>query len=219
MCPGSGAWGSDKLNICVGKIINSLFNTNDDYYLTATYYHSDTSDAIGRQRIDGVNTFVNEQGNIEFNGIELEGHWDLNKQWYLQGSYSYQENEDNMGNKGVMLASDNMLKLGLAYQSPSGYNLGLWYNYFGDLTRLQSSNSNIHVVNPEANAVNLLSLNLSKNMGEVLSSQQWDKLELSVQANNLLGEDLMFAELGRRIVNTFPQSQGSDFIATLKVSF
>ncbi len=120
----------------------------------------------------------------------------------MQGSYSYQESKGDAGQKGVIPASDKMLKLGLAYQSQSGYNLGLWYNYFGYISRLESINSSVNVVNPEADAVNFLSFNLALNMGEFLSSDEWYNVEISINANNLLNKNLMFAELSRRAVNT-----------------
>ncbi len=58
------------------------------------------------------------------------------------------------------------------------------------------------MVNPEADAVNFFSFNLALNMGEFLSSDEWDNVEISINANNLLNKNLMFAELSRRAVNT-----------------
>lgn len=197
-----------------------LSYTENQYYLSTTYYHSVTEDAIGRAIIDGTNTSVNQEGEITFDGIELEGRWNISPLWRLQGSYHYQINEDDNGQKDVMLAARSMAKMGIAYQSQSGFQIGLWNSYFGKASKIENlDDNNAIVINPPADSFSLLSVNLQGNVGQLLNLAAWQKVELSLFANNLLDEEVYYPEMGRKRVNTYPQSHGRGIYVSIDVNF
>ncbi|WP_101759778.1 TonB-dependent siderophore receptor [Oceanicoccus sp. KOV_DT_Chl] len=194
--------------------------TASDFYLAMTYYHSNTENSIGRAIVNGTNTAVNEDSKISFDGFELEGKWTISNTWQFQGSYHYQINEDDNGQQDFMPAARTMTKIGLAYQSPKGYQMGLWNSYFGKASKLENlEGNNTAVVNPDADAFNLLSINLRANIGRVLDNSQWKNIELAIYANNLLDEEVYYPELGRRLVNTYPQSHAQGVFADLSIKF
>lgn len=191
-----------------------------DYYLTATYYHSETEDAIGRAIVDGTNTFVNEDTSITFNGIEVDGKWSISEALKLQGSYHYQINEDENGQGDFMPAARTMTKMGLAYKYSNAYQFGLWVSYFGKASKLENLEGNsTQVVNPDADDFTLLSLNMQTNLGKMFNSRQLNKVDFSLYANNILGEEVYYPELGRRLVNTYPQSHERGVYAEFTIKF
>ncbi|MGJ8678701.1 TonB-dependent receptor plug domain-containing protein [Paraglaciecola sp.] len=197
-----------------------LIYTASDFSLTGTFYHNKTSETIGRAIVDGVTSFVNLAGNVNFNGLELESSWRINSQWAIQGNYSYQLNENESGMKDVIGASRMMAKVGFSYQSLNGIQVGLWNSYFGKVSKLENNPYySINIVNPEAGAYNLLSVNVSMNLADVFEKTSLKGLELSIYADNILNQDVWFADLSRFKVNSYPQSHARGVFASLSYSF
>ncbi len=192
----------------------------DNLAMSASYYHSKTSDTIGRSRIDNTTYFVNQDDEITFDGIELEARWAINSAWHLQGNASVQMNEDANDNEDIMIASQSMLKLGISYTSGRGYSASIWNSYFSDVSKIEDQpNSVAIVVNPAADAYNLLSINLDANLGKLLGRPKWQPLDVSLYVDNLFDEEVWFPELGQKSVNTYPQSHARGVYANIKYSF
>ena len=184
-----------------------------------TLYKSDAEDLIGRQVISGTPTFFNDNETISYNGLEIEWNWQIQNNVRFQGNASYQTNEDDTGQEDVMVAANEMVKLGITYHPSQEFNIGLWNSYFGAANKLEAlNNSSTVVVNPESEAVNLLSVNLSSNLGYLTSTPSLNQVSVSIFANNILDEEVWYPELGRRIANTFPQSHDQGVFLTLKYS-
>lgn len=182
-----------------------------------TLYHSEADDLIGRQVVDGTPTFINESEVIAYNGIELEWNWQIQDNLRFQGNASYQTNEDESGQQDVMVAANEMIKLGMTYRPNPDLTLGVWNSYFGAANKLEDLDDNATVVvNPFSEPVNLLSLNISSNLGYLLDMPSLEKFSASLFVNNLLDEEVWYPELGRRIANTFPQSHDQGLFLTLK---
>ncbi len=190
------------------------------YYLALTYYHSEAEDSIGRAFVNGRNTFVNQDSEITSDGFEVEGKWSMSDSLQLQGSYHYQMNEDDEGQDDFMPAARTMTKIGIAYKFSNAFEFGVWGSYFGKASKIENlQGSNALDVNPDADAFMLLSINLHTNAGILFDNERWNNIELSVYGDNLLGEDVYFPELGRRLVNTYPQSHGRGVFAQAVIKF
>lgn len=185
-----------------------------------TLYYSEADDLIGRQVVDGTPTFVNESEVITYNGIELEWNWQIQNSLRFQGNASYQTNEDESGQQDVMVAANEMIKLGITYRPNLDLTLGIWNSYFGAANKLEDLDDNSTVVvNPSSEAVNLLSLNLSSNLGYLLDKPSLESFNVSLFVNNLLDEEIWYPELGQQKANTFPQSHEQGIFASLKYTF
>lgn len=190
------------------------------YLYSLTYYHSRAEDFIGRAFVGGVNTFVNESGHVNFDGVEFEAQQELSPHWKWNGSLSLQENENENGEKGYLPGSRWMLKLGLSYLSENGYRIGLWNNSIGEISKTEDLNgSTIQVVNPSAETVHLLSLNLHMELNKLFCWTYKSNPLWSFYITNILDEDVYFPEIGRRKVNTYPQSYARSATTQLKLSF
>lgn len=196
-------------------------NLEDEFMrLGLTLYHSETTDSIGRSDALGTNTFVNLADEVTFNGAEFEADIRIDSDWRMQGNFSFQNNKDEYGQQQVMPAHQKMLKAGVVYSGISGMQWGLWNTYLGAASKVENlKDQNTLVVNPEAKSVNLLSVNMSMNVGQRLTIPYLNRTKVSVFANNLLDEEVFFPELGRRVVNTYPQSHDRGFYFSLEVEF
>lgn len=193
---------------------------DDSLAFTTTVYYSEAENLIERALVGSANTFINQPDKIYYRGVEFEWNKQINATMRIQGSASYQMNEDESGQEDVMLAANDMFKLGFTYRPNQQLVLGIWNNYFGAANKLENlDGSSAQVVNPESKAVDILSLNLETNLGYVLGNEKYQTVQLSLFANNLLDEDVWYPELGRRIVNTFPQDHSQGIFVSIEAGF
>ncbi len=75
------------------------------------------------------------------------------------------------------------------------------------------------VQNPEASSVNLLSVNILTNVGELFDAPRWDNAQISIYADNLLDEDVWFPEMGQKSVNTYPQSHARGIYLSISMDY
>lgn len=184
-----------------------LTYTAPSWTLATTLYHSKTDNLILRQRIDTTTYYINLNESIGHNGIELEGRWQVTPNLQFQGNASYQQTDGSAEYGELVIGSDQMVKMGLAYQTDSGVTASLWHNYLGAVNKLEAiSGSSVAVVNPAATSIHLLSFNLSANLGQLTQLSALKSSQLSVYANNLLDEQIWFPEMAQKSVNTYPQS-------------
>jgi outer membrane receptor for ferrienterochelin and colicin len=188
--------------------------------ISTTIYQSKTNDLIGRSRIGNATYFVNIEQEITYNGIELEGKWPITPNLHLVGNATYQETEDDEGRQNIMIGSNEMVKVGLSYQTEFGITASLWNNYFGEVSKLEDIlGQSVIVQNPEASSVNLLSVNILTNVGELFDAPRWDNAQISIYADNLLDEDVWFPEMGQKSVNTYPQSHARGIYLSISMDY
>lgn len=190
------------------------------FLISAACYHSVSSYSIGRERVNGSTIFVNEPGSISFNGLEVEGKWELANSWEVNGSATFQQNEDEAGQKDFMLAPRTMIKIGANRNFSGGYHIGIWNSFYSGVGKAETLQGNsVAVVNPPASAFSLLSINIEANLGRLLNTNSLNAVDATIYANNILGQEVHYPELGYRQVNTYPQSYHRGLFFGLKASF
>lgn len=195
-----------------------LTYTQNNATVSTTLYHSKSSDLIGRRRIDGTTFFVNLAQEIIYEGIELEGRWEITPKLQLNGNASYQKNEDDQGHTDVMIAPNQMIKVGLSYNSDAGVTASVWASYFGASSKLEEMPGvNVVVVNPPADAFNLVSVNVLADLGEWFNSESLKDVRASLFIDNVFDEDVWFPEMGQRSVNSYPQSHSRSVFLNISV--
>jgi outer membrane receptor for ferrienterochelin and colicins len=158
-----------------------------------TYFHSKTSDLILSvpDETTGGSTYANTPG-YKSDGVEFEMKASLFKDFLLTGSALVMDNGDE-----ASFASTSMFKVGASYRTPFGLNMGLFLTHFGKRPKNQGA-----VLNPEADAVNLLSLNFGYKFPGKLP------LEIVLYAQNLLDDGYYFPEYVYGWTNTLPNGPG-----------
>jgi len=194
-----------------------LFYNNDHSSFAITYFHSE------QQLIDRVGIspqMIINSGEVEFDGLELEGKWNFGQGLSFLGNLSYQTNNKDDGTEDVTYAPDWMVKTGLSYESERGYTLSLFNSYFAASTlQNQDINPTVLNINPEPDGYNLLTANLNLNLGEFLNNNSWSRVKFSLYGDNLLDEDIYSPSISRVTINSIPHHYGRGAYATISIDF
>jgi outer membrane receptor for ferrienterochelin and colicins len=171
-----------------------------------TFFDSRYRDSITRAPVPGqpsLVTYVN-QGQLHMLGVELEGKAKLGTRLLATLSATYQLNAD--ANQVAVYVPNFMTKAGLLYHVTSDLTVGAFNSLFGK----PRANAGA-ALNPEAEAVDLLSVNANYRLPTVPS------LELNVFAQNILNDKYYYTEFQRGYVNTLPLSPGLVVFGSLAV--
>lgn len=195
-----------------------LFYNGGRGSFAVTYYHSIQNDLV--TRVGALPAQIVNSGEVVYDGIELEGKLELGHGFDFSGNFSYQNNEKDDGTNNVTYAPDWMAKAGLFYDSGRGATLGIFNSYFGAST-LQNIDINpaTAIVNPDADGYNLLTANVSLNLGQVLKQPTLEAVSFSLYGDNLLDENIFFPSVSRTAVNTLPHHAGRGVYGTVQIDF
>ena len=152
---------------------------------------------------------------MELSGFELEGNFRADSGWFMQGSYVYYEDEDELGNKDITLTSDFSIKAGVGY-SRQNLHLGL-FNIYHDAYKDLSGSEGIMASNPKTNDHHLLGLNLAWHFS--IPSTQALHCSLRIRGTNLLDEQVWVADFLSRDFNSLPGHGGRALYAGVAIDF
>ena len=194
-----------------------LFFEGKDSSFAITYFHSEQKELFTRVGV-APQQIVNS-GEITYEGIELEGTYDFANGLSFIGNVSYQTNDKNDGTDDATYASDWMMKAGVSYDSPLGYQLSVFNSYFAESTLQNEDVETVLYNNKDADSYNLLTANLKFNLGSVLKDSTFSNVDFSLYGDNLLDEDIYFPSVNRRTVNSIPHHAGRGLYGTISVDF
>jgi len=189
-----------------------LFYHNSMTYAAITYFNSTIDDLIIYDTSGLPFTYMNG-GEQKFDGVEFEAKQAVTSNWHVLGSYMYQNNKADAGlNPSVV--PDQMAKFGAAYTWNWG-TASIFYSYFATPPRITSP----LVVNPEPEALNLLSANVRIDTSEWLGPKK-GRSTLTLRAENLLNENIHVPTMAYTgSPNSFPYGPGRTFYAGLMMRF
>jgi len=198
-----------------------LYYNSADTYAALTYYHSEMKDIVTKVPIpnDPPKQQYMNAGEITFDGVELEGKINFNDNWQATGSASWQENESDTGIKGSTFTPNWMAKLGVTYDSNTGYQVGLFDTYYGTPTPISVVNDSVLDNNPTAESYHLLTANINVDLNKIMQLSGSTHYQLSFFLDNLLDDDIHMPEINRQTVNTLPAHSERAFYAQVQVSF
>jgi outer membrane receptor protein involved in Fe transport len=143
------------------------YNAKDDFAVL-TFYHIKMEEIVTRQILStGVFQFINSH-EIDFNGIELKDKANIKNQWRLNGSISWQENEDSLDVKDTTFTPNWMGKLGVFYKPNTKYQFSLFDSYFGKPTQISELNQAVSEVNRKPEYYHLVTANAIFNLNTIL---------------------------------------------------
>jgi outer membrane receptor for ferrienterochelin and colicins len=189
-----------------------LFYHDEKTYAAVTYFNSAINKLIIRNTSVSPTSFKNG-GEQQFDGIELEAKRYLTSHWHILGSTMYQNNKQT-SDLNPSTVPDYMFKLGTGYTWDWG-TMSLFYSHFGKPPRLDTE----VVVNPEPDALNLLSFNLRIDPSKWLDIPK-GRAVLMFRIENLFDEDIWVSEFNRGgNPNSLPDGPGRMFYAGLQLKF
>jgi outer membrane receptor for ferrienterochelin and colicin len=189
-----------------------LFYQDRKTYAAVTYFNSAIDQLVIRDTSVSPVSFKNG-GEQKFDGIELEAKRFLTSHWHVLGSAMYQNNKQT-SDLNPSTAPDYMVKLGTAYTWDWG-TAAFAFTHFGKPPRLASE----VVVNPEPEALNLISFNVRLDMARWFGGPK-DRAILMLRVENLLDQDIWVPEFNRGgNPNSLPDGPGITAYAGLTVNF
>jgi outer membrane receptor for ferrienterochelin and colicins len=188
----------------IGTLDIQFFYASKKTEASVTYYNSKYTNSISRLPVPGqpgVVTYVN-QGDLHMNGFEFEGKASVSSNVFITGSATIQNNADE--NTVPVYIPSFMGKIGSFVNLNKKLTVGVFNTYFG-----KPKGNNGAAVNPEAKAVDLVSINVNYKLPVSLP------LEFNVYVQNLLNSDYYYPEFGRSWVNTLPLQPGTGIYGSL----
>ncbi len=191
---------------------------NTQYQITASYFRSRQSDLITRQTVGSETQYIN-QGEFFLEGGEFEAELIPlpNLRFNLSGSYQENYKDKETSNLNDNRIPQTMLKGGLSYHFKKGIDIGIFNAYFSKLDIFQDAD--IHRLNPDTQAYNLLSINLNFDLKKIFYPKtETPTMIFSVYGENMLNEQIYEPERVRKTINTLPARGGRAMYGSLKFS-
>ena len=142
------------------------------------YFHSLLTDNIILVNPTTNGTYEN-LGSVTFQGVQLDGKWYLNKNFFLTGSSIYQFNEDGNGNSNVTPIANFGAKAGISYESVPGLTASLFDVYQGPVHGYSGS------LNPHAGTYDLLNAHVRYDFTKYLPLGSHTSVAFVAHADNL----------------------------------
>lgn len=191
-----------------------IYQTQKQYFALALY---DTMLNNLIVRVSGTPTTFTNQGNVHFQGIEIEGRVEVDEDFSILGNFSYQINKTNSGTKDSTFAPNVMAKLGGSYSGIHGMNIAIFNSYIGHSHDQSVANS---ALNPEPDAYNLLTANVSADTAQIWGVGKRGRSVLSLYLDNLLDEEVYTPNLNyTNGTNTIPHHWGPSANLTYTYKF
>jgi outer membrane receptor for ferrienterochelin and colicins len=189
-----------------------LFYQEKKTYAAVTYFKSKINGLIIRDASVFPPSFKNG-GEQKFDGIEFEAKRFLTSHWHVLGSATYQNNKQT-SDLNPSTVPDYMFKMGTGYTWDYG-TASIFYSHYAKPPRLVSE----VVVNPEPEALDLVSFNVRLDMAHWLGGPKSRSI-LTLRAENFLDEDIWVSEFNRGgNPNSLPDGPGTTFYAGMTFCF
>jgi len=195
-----------------------VFHDGANYQVAGTFFNTEQKDLIGRLFVTEPTpgfTYRN-LGTGTFQGLEFEGKYAPSEHLYTTFSTTWQQNENQDGIDGFTTMPDFMAKIGLVRRFGSRTTLGVFNSYFGDAEGNQTTNPEVTLANPAADAFHLVSANLEFSLKQ---GEGGKGMKLSLFSQNLLDEETHVPEIVRRNINTMPAYAGRSIYGKLSWTF
>ena len=194
-----------------------LIYQTSKHYFALSLYDSMLKNLI--VRVTGSPTTFANQGYVHFQGVELEGRLELNYDLSVIGNFSYQINKTDRGIEDSTFAPNMMAKLGVSYTGIHGMNIAVYDSFIGESTDLNAT-SNAPLRNPKAEAYNLLTANISMDIGKIWGIGKPEHSLLSLYLDNILDEEVYTPNLNyTNGNNTIPHHWGRSANLTYTYKF
>lgn len=191
-----------------------IYQTQKQYFALALY---DTMLNNLIVRVSGTPTTFTNQGNVHFQGIEIEGRVEVDEDFSILGNFSYQINKTNSGVEDTTFAPNIMAKLGGSYSGIHGMNIAVFNSYIGHSHDQSVANS---ALNPEPDAYNLLTANVAIDTAQMWGMGKRGHSLLSLYLDNLLNEEVYTPNLNyTNGTNTIPHHWGPSANLTYTYKF
>lgn len=176
----------------------------DRTHLAVTLFRSRQENLVTRERApDNILDILN-RGVLRTRGVEVEGRVRFGPQTTLDASLSHQRNRHDSGVENFTSVPNTMFKLGLVHEPFPGVRLGVFDSFYSHAHDIGNRSPGRAEVNPDADAVHLVTANLRVQLSRWLGWARRHEVEAGLYAYNVLDADVYHPEFVGRRINTIP---------------
>ena len=171
-----------------------------------SFFRSKQNEVIYQDRINYELPTYDNIGEIDHQGVEVDGKYYLTREVLALGSVLYQVSEDKDGNENVTPIPNLIAKAGFSYQAPNGVTLSVFDVYHGKLDdKYDVPGLN---PNPSPEAYHMVNLHGDFNLTKLFSWDMNQDFSIIVQVDNLLDKEVWVPDWGLINGKTMPFNQG-----------
>lgn len=197
---------------------NQILYSAPDRSFSFTRYHSLHEDLIVRMLDENDQVTLTNKGSVDYEGYELDYKFKPNEALSIEGSISYQTNENDDGFKDSTFHPKWMAKQGISY-ARAHFDTGIFLSYFSEPTQAEVFNADVMTGNPKADTYFLLTSVFNWHLGHLLHTPRFHHLDVSLYLDNILDEEIYFPEISRLQVNSFPSHAGRGIYGVVSYEF
>ncbi|MDN5214920.1 TonB-dependent receptor [Fulvivirgaceae bacterium BMA12] len=195
-----------------------VFYAKDKTSVAVSYFNSKQTDLVTRipntDPSSGASLTYTNLGELKSQGFEIEAKYSLTNTIYLDGSYAFQTNEDDSGNRNVTRLPQHMVKLGAAMDVKSYLNLGVFNSFYSSPFDNDSSVEGLD----QLSAFNWLTARLDVKVDK-LANLKYPKIGLVFEGVNLLDQKVYNPEIVFKNYNAVRNKPGLGINVTAYVKF
>ena len=180
------------------------------------FFHSNMKNVIFQDRsLPPPNPAVYTNGvEVKIQGVEFEGKYYFTRNLLVTGSVTYQDSEDQTGEKNVTPISDFGAKVGIGYTSDNGFTASIFNVFQGDFDEKYETQ-----LNPSPESYSLLNIYCKYDFKTLLNVSSMQELSLFIQADNVLDKELWLPDWGLLPGKSMPVNQGRAIYLGLNAAF
>ncbi|MGA9040783.1 MAG: TonB-dependent receptor [Terriglobales bacterium] len=178
--------------------------------LGTDYFHSQQTNSI--VTVGHAPIHYENLGGVTFNGVEFEGKYYFRRDFFAQGSFLYQTNQDQNGVSNVTPIPNFGFKTGMSYESSRGLIVGLFDVSDGNPKPYAFN------VNPLTGWRHSLNAELRQDISRYLRLPEKNQVAITAHASDLLDQTLWLPGFGFSNIDSIPVQQGRTFYAGLEFS-
>jgi iron complex outermembrane receptor protein len=211
--PGVQQGNPDLKSETVANIDTQLFYHGLEGHLALTLFRAKQRDLISIAPMDLVIGLYVNQGELVYQGAELEVRYQPSPKWQFNGSVAYQQHENEFAQEDITRMPNTEVKWSLGYYTHKS-SFGLGYIWRDKHPGTDVGDAPVSVF-PEAGDYQLVSLNLGRRID--FSNKLQMKLEL--RGDNLLDEDIRTSDFLYNTYNSLPGYAPRSFYGSVKFQF
>lgn len=181
-----------------------------------TYFHSKQTNLIGRiPNVDpNIALIYTNSGELTTQGVEVETKYAISQAFFLDGSYSFQVNEDVNGDKNVSRLPNHMIKLGGSFAVTNYANLGIFNSYYSSPFDNPSATDGLG----QLGSFSWLTARLDVKLHEVMNLEN-QKIGLVIEGVNLLDKKVYNPEIVLGNYNAIQNKSGRGVNVSAYIKF
>jgi len=188
--------------------------------IAISLYSSNQSETITRAVLETGSppSFIN-QGEIDYQGVEMEGKISMTDRLMFTFNANYQTSETDTGIKDDSFAPNEMIKSGFVYEYSNSLSFALFNSFIGKSTDLNETKG-IPLNNPVPKSYNLLTANLIWDLGQDLQKFEKGSTLITIHLDNILDEEVFAPDvINRGRNNSIPSHYGFNANISFKHTF